>query len=400
MFTSLLLRLRDRLTKGRATALLEQAHARWAAGDRDGCVAACRQALQLQPRRPMFRDELAHALTYKHDYWLNPEQCARLCADGTLDEAITLWRSALELGWQSHWTELCLGHALTAKGDFAAAARHLARAIDLKTAQHYPEHVARYGEQGVRKGPDFILIGATKCGTTSLYEYMRHHPQVLPAIWKEIEYFRFPQRGRDWYLSHFPRIPHGDTRFVSGEASTCYMSIWDAKTRVHAEFPAAKLIALVRDPVAKAISHAHHDRKIGCEHRTAEQALTEELDILEALERPWHDAEEYWKTQRGYVWLSLYAYFLENWLTVFPREQLLVIPSEELYGEPGPTLSRVYAHLDLPDHQLDDYEVHLKGSYDRERSPLQERLARFFAPHNQRLFELLGRELPWTRPTG
>ena len=386
------------MTKTKAHALLEVAHKHWQDGDQKSCVAVCREALAMQPDRPVFHDELGHALSFKHDYWHNPEHRDQLVRDGVLDEAIACWNRAIGLGWESHWTEFNLAYAHTAKGDFETAAKHLARATDLKTAQHYPDVVAKHGSDCERKGPDFIIIGATKCGTTSLYEYMRQHPQVLPAIWKEIEYFRFPERGKEWYLSHFPRMPAGE-KFVTGEASTCYMSIWDCKTLVHAEYPNAKLIALVRDPVSKTISHAHHDRKIGCESRTAEQAINEELDILEALDNPWHDAEEYWKTQRGYVWLSLYYYFLENWESEFPREQLLVIPSEDLYGKPGETLSKVYKHLGLPDHQLDNYEVHLKGNYERKDEPIRERLAKFFAPHNAKLEEMLGRKLDWTKPS-
>ncbi len=339
-----------------------------------------------------------HALAYRHDYWLNPELCAKLVENGQLDEAIACWKKAHELGWKSHWTDFELGYALTAKGDYAGAATYLRSAIDYQIEVHYPDHHQKYGNSGAVKGPDFIIIGATKCGTTSLYEYMRGHPQVLPAIWKEIEYFRFPERGEDWYMSHFPRIPDSDLRFVTGEASTCYMSIFHAKTAVAERFPDTKLIALVRDPVDKAISHCHHDRKIGCEDRVVEDALNEELDILEALDRPWHDAEEYWKTQRGYVWLAMYAYFLENWLTAFPKEQLLVIPSDDLYGNPAETLRKVYAHLDLPNHELDEYKVHLKGNYERKKDPVRDRLTRFFAPHNERLYELMGRRLDWQSP--
>jgi hypothetical protein len=99
------------------------------------------------------------------------------------------------------------------------------------------------------------------------------------------------------------------------------------------------------------------------------------------------------------VWLSLYYYFLENWESEFPREQLLVIPSEDLYGKPGETLTKVYKHLGLPDHQLDNYEVHLKGNYERKDEPIRERLAKFFAPHNAKLEEMLGRKLDWTKPS-
>ena len=380
-----------------AKAQFDEANRLYESGDRAGAMQTLRDAIAQAPDLPWLHDELGHALTWRHDYWHNPTQQQQLIDSGELDEAIVCWNKALELGIVSHWTLFNLGHAHTAKGEYDKAAEFLGRSIDLKTADHYPEHAKAYGDSGTRKGPDFILIGATKCGTTSLYEYMRHHPQVLPAVWKEIEYFRFPERGLDWYLSHFPKIPDSDTRFVTGEASTCYMSIWDAKTQVREAFPDAKLIALVRDSVDKTISHAHHDRKIGVESRTMEQAITDELDILEKLDRPWHEAEEYWKTQRGYVWLSMYVYFLENWLTEIPKEQLLVIPSEDLYGKPAETLTKVYEHLGLPDHQLDEYPVFLKGSYERKNDPIRQRLLEFFEPHTARLEELLGRRLDWQR---
>jgi tetratricopeptide (TPR) repeat protein len=367
----------------------------YAKGNRAAAIETLRAAISQEPGRMLLHDELGHALTFQHDYWHNPEQTQALLEDGTIDAALDAWFRALDLGLESHWTEFNIGHALTCKSEFERAARHIRRATDLRTAQHFPEVAQMDPAGGEVRGPDFICIGATKCGTTSLYEYLRHHPQVLPAVWKEIEYFRFPERGPDWYLAHFPRIPRGGPRFVSGEASTCYMSIYDAKSLIRAAHPDVRLLALVRDPVGKTISHCHHDRSIGCESRSMEEAITEELDILEALADPWGDAEEYWKTQRGYVWLSLYSYFLENWLTEFPREQLLVIPSEDLYADPASTLSKVYAHLDLPDHRMEDYEVHLRGSYDREQTPIQDRLSRFFAPHNRRLEDLLGRQLHW-----
>lgn len=362
-------------------------------------VDACRQAVALQPERPWFHDELAQALTRRHDYFFNPELCQQLIDSGELAEAVREWRVAMDLGWGGHFASLGLGHALTCLGDYEAAAKHLRLATDMKTRDHYPEHHAKYGESGTVKGPDFVIIGATKCGTTSLYEYMKDHPQVLPAIWKEIEYYRFPERGREWYLSHFPRIPDGETRFLTGEASTCYIGMREAKPLMFEQHPDVKLMALVRDPVDKAISHCHHDRKLGVETRTVDEALTEELDILEALDSPWPDAGDYWKTQRGYVWHGLYAFFIEDWVSMFPKENMLVIPSEDLYGKPAETLARVFKHLGLPNHELAEYKVHLQGSYEKKKDePVRDRLIRYFAPYTKRLEELIGRELDWQKP--
>jgi hypothetical protein len=213
---------------------------------------------------------------------------------------------------------------------------------------------------------------------------------------KEIEYFRLPELGREWYLSHFPRIPDARVRFVSGEATATYMNVSGAKHRIFADFPKARLIALVRDPVDKAISHFHHDRKAGFEHRTLEEAITQELDILEGLARPSDEPSDFWKTQRGYVRSSMYASYLEDWLTVFPKEQLLVLLSEDLYEKPAETTARVFAHLGLPDHRLPTYDVYYKGDYEKGLAPrLRERLTHFFAPHNARLEEMIGRRVPW-----
>ncbi len=388
-------RLRNRSAKARIAAATASARS----GDVDGAIAACREAVALCPDRPWFHDQLALALTHQHEYWFDPSLERRLHATGRLDEAIASWRTALGQGWSSHWTQLCLGHALTSKGDHETAARHLRAATDLNLAARRPEHVARHGIAGTVHGPDFVVIGGTKCGTTSLYEYLCAHPSVLPAVWKEIEYFRFPERGLDWYLAHFPRIPGGGERFVTGEASTCYFAMSEVPERLRASFPRARLIALVRDPVERAISHCHHDRKIGCEQRSVEDALARELDLLEPRREPWRDAEDYWRTERGYVWLGLYAPFLEHWRAVFDPQQLLILTSEELYAAPAATLATVHAHLGLREHRLREYPVHLRGDYQKAVGPLHERLARFFAPHTERLEQLLGRGLPWRRPS-
>lgn len=369
-------------------------------GDHPAAIAACREAVALRADKPWFHNELGRALTHDHDYWLNPALAAQLVGSGGLAEAIACWQRAVALGLRSSHTELSLGHALTALGDFAAATRHLRAGTDLLVAEKRPDLATRWREPLTARGPDFLIIGGTKCGTTSLYEYLCDHPQVLPAIWKEIEYFRFPERGREWYLAHFPRLPHTGT-WLTGEASTCYFAMAEVKHLIRAAYPNVRLIALVRDPVAKAISHCHHDRKLGCEQRSVAVALQRELDLLEGKPEPWRDAGEFWRTERGYVWLGLYAPFLEDWLRVFPREQLLILPSDDLYRDPATTLARVHAHLGLPDHHLPGYPIHLEGSYDKKRvdedAPLRARLTRFFQPYQERLEALIGQRLPWPR---
>jgi tetratricopeptide (TPR) repeat protein len=384
----------------KAKALVAESKAFHEHGRFDEAIEACRRAVALCPEWGGGHNALAYALTRRgYDYVYNPALRDELRQSGAIDEAIHEWRQAISLGWSGYGIQFSIGNALNSLGNYDEAANYMRLATDLKVQEDCPQHWTTYGDSGEPQGPDFVIIGALKCGTTSLYEYMKGHPQVLPAVLKEIEYFVFPERGRAWYLSHFPRIPAADVRFVSGEATASYLTRSGCKERIFADYPKARLIALVREPVDRAISHFYHDRKAGFERRTLEEAITQELDILEALDRPWEQPTDFWKTQRGYLWTSMYAYFLEDWLTVFPKEQLLVLLSEDLYGRPAETTARVFAHLGLPDHRLAQYEVHYKGDYDKRLAPrVRERLTRFFAPHNARLEEVIGRRLPWQAP--
>ena len=108
----------------------------------------------------------------------------------------------------------------------------------------------------------------------------------------------------------------------------------DVQQRLFEQYPNVKLMALVRDPVDKAISHIHHDRKLGVEHRTVEEAITQELDILENIDSLWPPPKDYWETERGYVWHGLYANPIADWVSRFPKENMLVIPART--STPGP----------------------------------------------------------------
>ena len=112
--------------------------------------------------------------------------------------------------------------------------------------------------------PDFVIIGAQRCGTSSLYSYLIEHPQIAPATRKELHYFDLNYAaGDEWYRSQFPQFP--DTPFdgrltVTGEASPYYLFHPMAAERCASVVPDAKLIVMVRDPVERAYSHYHHER--------------------------------------------------------------------------------------------------------------------------------------------
>ena len=250
----------------------------------------------------------------------------------------------------------------------------------------------------IRPLPGFLVIGAQKAGTTALYAYLRQHPAITGPSWKEVSFFdRHYARGEAWYRGNFPNTfrARGD---LVGEASPSYLFHPLAPERVAGLVPQAKLIALVRNPVDRAFSQYQHEVALGREPLPFEDALAAEDERLRGEEermladsayfsRPWWD---YTYRARG-----RYAEQLERWFAAFPREQLLVVPSEDLLTEPERTHARVLEYIGAPAHRLDAYPRVFERQYEPMRPETRRQLAADFAEPNQQLYELLGRNLGW-----
>ena len=250
--------------------------------------------------------------------------------------------------------------------------------------------------------PDALIIGAQKAGTTALYAYLRWHPQVLGPSWKEVNYFdRHYRRGERWYRGHFPnklRLRRVRDPIVA-EASTGYLFHPLGPERVKALIPRARLIALVRDPVDRAYSHYQHEVALGRERLSFEAAIDREDERMEGeLERMLADPGYFSYAWWNYTYLARgrYAEQLERWLEVFPREQLLVVPMDDLRDAPRETYARVLDYIGARPHELDDYPRIFSREYSDMSPETRRRLSECYAEPNRRLYALLGRELEWT----
>jgi hypothetical protein len=251
----------------------------------------------------------------------------------------------------------------------------------------------------VRPLPDFLILGAQKAGTTALYAYLRRHPRITGPSWKEVSYFdRHYARGEGWYRGNFPNLARTRGKLV-GEASPSYVFHPLGPERVRALVPEARLIVLVRDPVDRAYSQYHHEVALGRETLSFEDALTAEDERLEGevgrlVADPRYFSRAWWS--HTYAARGRYADQLERWLAVFPREQLLIVPSEDLLDEPERTHARVLEFLGAPPHSLPSYPRVFERQYEQMQPETRARLAEQFAEPNERLYELLGRNLGWT----
>ncbi|NJR70893.1 MAG: sulfotransferase domain-containing protein, partial [Synechococcales cyanobacterium CRU_2_2] len=176
------------------------------------------------------------------------------------------------------------------------------------------------GSQAERRGPDFIIIGAEKCGTSSLYHYLRRHPAMLPPIEKEIDFFDVEyDRGLDWYLAHFPPMPQ-QPGWVTGETSPNYLYSDLAPERVHRHFPQTKLIVILRNPVDRTVSRFNMMVRNGTEKRSFEVAIAEELSQIQPeIDRDGEALRPSVLNWHRHIGNSLYYYHLKRWLDYFPE---------------------------------------------------------------------------------
>ncbi len=183
-----------------------------------------------------------------------------------------------------------------------------------------------------------------------------------------------------------------------GEASPSYLFHPQAPERVASLLPGAKLIALLRDPVDRAYSQWQHERALGREPLSFEDAIAAEEERTRGeAERlaadPRYFSRAWW--DHTYVARGLYAEQLERWLERFPREQLLVLLTEEYAADPAGTYARVLDFLGAPPHALREHPRIFSREYEPLEPAARRALAERYAEPNRRLAELLGRELPW-----
>jgi hypothetical protein len=230
-----------------------------------------------------------------------------------------------------------------------------------------------------RKLPDFLIIGAQRSGTSTLYQYVARHPDVRGAFRKEVHYFdTYFDRGLDWYRANFP------FNGFTGESSPSYLVHPDVPARVKAALPEVKLIAILRNPVERAYSAYNRNVRRQRESRPFAEAIAGGSTL------------EFAYLERG-----LYAEQIERWLPHFKREQLLVIGAEKFFGDTLPVLGRVFSFLGLTAWSGDAAvkrwiaEKYSYGRYAEMDEATRRKLTEHFRPHNERLYRIVGENFGW-----
>lgn len=244
-------------------------------------------------------------------------------------------------------------------------------------------------------GPDRLaqafIVGAQRCGTTSVATALERHPQVVLAQPRRPEPKFFLQPGADTdvdaYLArHFPDV--GPEIRLRCEKSTSYLESDLACVQIKAAFPAARILVVLRDPVERALSHYRFSREQGVEDLPIEAALDPAAES-----RPW-DTEAISVSPYPYLSRGRYIDDLERWFATFGPEAVEVIILEDLVAEPE-LFGDLEAALGLDPgpgfaarerHNAGEGEVTLDDG-------TRARLVAWFADANADLAERLGRPI-------
>ena len=310
-----------------------------------------------------------------------------------LEDLVNCYRQAIKVkpDFAEHYVNL--GNIFSHTNRIEEASACYQKAIKNKTGLSHPELRNSFSEE--LRQPNFIIIGTIKGGTSSLYNYICNHPQVLPAIQKEVHFFDTHfNKGIDWYLAHFPEIPT-NKNLLTGEASPNYMYFKQAAKRLFNYFPNTKLILVLRNPIDRVVSHYYMEKRHGQHGRSLEEVIAKEKTILKKMENNPKANAKLLEPARGYLSFSLYVYFLKKWIKFFPKERFLILQSEEMYERPEATMKQVFEFLELPDYQINEYRKYCPGSYSPIDKNTRETLSELFRPHNQRLENYLGRQFNW-----
>jgi len=262
-----------------------------------------------------------------------------------------------------------------------------------------------------RPGPELLIVGAKRGGTTSLWRYLIEHPGVLPTFPRAEKikgtYF-FDEnfaKGEQWYLSHFPTLRRRRELErqlgyapVTMEASPYYLFHPLAPQRARDLLPDTQVVAVLRNPIERAFSHWKERR-----NHTEDLAFSDALELEEErtageeariLADPTYVSFPH--RHQTYVAQGCYAPMLERWFAAFPRDQVTVLAAEEFYANPQALLDDLCDKVGIPRRRLESVEpFNSEPSADMDPS-VRAQLAERMAPEIAAVERILGRPMPWS----
>ncbi|HEX5017583.1 MAG TPA: sulfotransferase domain-containing protein [Actinomycetes bacterium] len=256
--------------------------------------------------------------------------------------------------------------------------------------------------------PTMLIVGAQRCGTTTLFKALCQHPSFVgPTLRKGVHYFDLnSERPLDWYRAHFPTKSsiaalqqRTGSGVVVGESSPYYLWHPLAPQRIAQALPGVRVVALLRDPVERAYSAHAHELARGFESETFERALELEPQRLAGEEErvaAGEIARSMPHQHQAYLRRGEYVDQLERMARAVGRDHVLVLDSADFWADPESNWPTVTSFLGLPPGH-----VTVQQHNARSRAPmspeLRARLEAHYEPFDERLAQWWGRTPSWRR---
>lgn len=253
--------------------------------------------------------------------------------------------------------------------------------------------------------PDFIIIGAKRCGTTSLYMHLGEHPSIVRAQRDNVGFFNNNfDLGMCYYRSFFPTIwkkkyiISKEKQFMTFDVTTSYLPNSITAVNICDSLPKIKLILIVRNPVDRTYSEYNLIKK---EDRlnTFEELISKEIHQI-------HD-EDNIATRKStdsptigvnsLIRKGMYAQQFSPWLKLFSKDQILVISTEDFALKTQETYNEIFNFLGLPHHTIMNNKKINEGVYAPMKPEIRKLLVDYFKPYNKNFFEQVGQVFDWDK---
>ncbi len=250
-----------------------------------------------------------------------------------------------------------------------------------------------------RKLPDFLVIGGKRCGTTTLFEFLRQHPMIAEPVIDHMGFFDDNYSiGINYYKSFFPIKNEENSKKLDYDVTTSYLTSPFVAERVAKEMPNVKIIVLLRNPTSRAWSDYNASQKKDASEKKFQSYIDKELEELKKNnfdDKVIKNAYDMSEPFSNLIKKGLYAVYLKKWLKLFPRENFLFIFTESFSKDENKVFKQIFNFLGLKNFEIQKLQRMSKGNYEKLNPKIQNKLDSFFEPYNDDLFKLINQKYDW-----